>query len=88
MRTSVASQRDQWTLQNKEETSLFPGSSALRTSTPGLKSDDPSGAVPPAGSTQAGWHTGKGVYCFDRMSRDAANRISAAGAYHSVEFWS
>ena len=24
MRTSVASQRDQWTLQNKEETSLFP----------------------------------------------------------------
>ena len=25
MRTSVASQRDQWTLQNKEETSLFPG---------------------------------------------------------------
>lgn len=25
MRTSVASQRDYWTLQNKEETSLFPG---------------------------------------------------------------
>ena len=36
----------------------------------------------------AAWHTGKGAYCFARMSSGSANRITAAGVYHSVKFLS